>query len=452
MADNIFTQAIKLFKNGLPIHEVQPGSLIPTRYTNVNKNLANFIAPVQLSRIRADMKALRDSMSEAELAWYPHRVKQQQLYIDTILNGHVLACMNKRQDLTLLREWDFVNEAGEKNEDLKQLFKKPWFDKFIKYSLQAQFFGYSLISLGDVTNNEFKQLKLIKRWNVSPDRLNVTQFIYSISGVSFMEGDPAKWHVWVPTDNDIGVSDVGYGLLYPVAIYEILARNLLGNNADAAELYGMPIRVGKTNKTEEDERAEFIQAMLNMGSAGAILLDTMDELELVESKSMGQGYKIFPDLEARLEKKISKIFLGHADALDSTPGKLGAQQGDSPAEIAMKEKQLVDGSNIEDIVNSILIPKMMDIGFIINNQYKFKYSNNSELIQVRKDEDANNLQTATVAKTMADAGLKMDAKYFTERTGIECTEIVAPAPIAATKADLSFTKEQKNKLTKLYGK
>ena len=94
----------------------------------------------------------------------------------------------------------------------------------------------------------------------------------------------------------------------------------------------------------------------------------------------------------------------------------------------------------------------MDIGFIINNQYKFKYSNNSELIQVRKDEDANNLQTATVAKTMADAGLKMDAKYFTERTGIECTEIVAPAPIAATKADLSFTKEQKNKLTKLYGK
>ena len=35
--------------------------------------------------------------------------------------------------------------------------------------------------------------------------------------------------------------------------------------------------------------------------------DTLDELDLLESKWNGQGFKIYADLEQRCEKKISKI-------------------------------------------------------------------------------------------------------------------------------------------------
>ena len=33
----------------------------------------------------------------------PYRVMMQQIYIDTVLNGHVSACIQKRKNLTLLK-------------------------------------------------------------------------------------------------------------------------------------------------------------------------------------------------------------------------------------------------------------------------------------------------------------------------------------------------------------
>lgn len=419
---------------------------------NPTKNLSRYISPVQLQRIRHDVQLWREAISEAEQAWYPHRVKMQRMYVDTILNGHTKACYLKRKDLSLLRDWEFKNESEVLNDDLKKLFDKRWFANFLEYALEARFFGYSLIKLDDIVNDEFPKLGIIRRWNVSPDRFNVIQFVYSLSGAPFLE-DPFKdWHVWVPTNSDVGASECGYGLLYDVAMYEILARNALGFNSTAAELYGMPARIGKTNKTQEEERGNFEAALANMGSAGYIVLDAMgDEIELLESKGNGQGFKIYPDLEKRLEAKISKLMLGHADAIDSTPGKLGAGDGESsPAAQALRDKQTADGAFLEDVVNTILIPKMINLGFDIDTTYPFCFSNNAELTEQREKEDKNNLQTATIAYEMKQAGLKMDAKYFEERTGIVTTEIVEP--VAPPNPFGGFKEKTQNRLNKLYSK
>jgi len=439
---NIFERGLSAVKNAM-----QPTYAAPVNLNENPKNLGTYISPVQLLRVRSDMQTLKDSMTEMESAWYPHRVKAQRIYNDTILGGQTYACMEKRLDLSLLREWSFVDEKGNENEDLKKLFNKKWFGTFLKYALQAKFFGYSLIALNEIQNDEFKSIKIVRRWNVSPDRLNVTQFVYSLSGAQFMEEPFKNWHVYVKTDSDVGASDCGYGLLYNVAIYDILSRNLLGNNADAAELFGMPIRKGKTQKTDEGERQEFMNAMLKMGSAGAILLDAFDELELVESSGAGQGFKIYPDFEKRLEAKITKIFLGHADALDSTPGKLGSGDGEqSPAYLAMMDKQAVDGAFLEEVVNGELVPKMIALGFIIDTKFKFKFSNNQELIQKRKYEDEANDKTADIIYKLYQSGWKVEDKYITERTGIPVTEIVTPLPLQ------KLSEPVKNKLAKIYNK
>jgi hypothetical protein len=419
---------------------------------DIKKNLRNYITPVQLQRIRHDIQMWRDAISEAEQAWFPHRVKMQRMYIDTILSGHTLACVNRRKDLTLLREFVFTNENDEENDDLHKLFNKKWFAQFLNFALEAKFFGYSLIPLNDVVNDGFPKIGLIRRFNISPDRLNVTSYVYSIQGAQFLDKPYANWHVWVPTPTDVGISEVGYGELYSVAVYEIMARNLLGSNADAVELYGMPIRKGKTSKTDELERNQFEQALANMGSAGYILLDVMDELELVESKGMGQGYKIYSDFEKRLESKISKILLGHADAMDSVPGKLGATQGeDSPTHMALRDKQATDGAFLEDVVNDNLIPKMIKLGFNIDPQYKFRFSNNQEMIEKREKEDKNNLVTAQIAYQMKQAGLQYDPIDFEERTGIKTTLAPVASPIT-DKPKPEFSEKTKNRLKNLYGK
>ncbi len=414
---------------------------------DVKKDLGNFIAPVQLQRIRQDVASWRDSIVESENVWYPHRVKQQKLYIDTILNAQVSACMDRRRDLTMLRKWDFVNSKGKSDDKTLSYFldvvngqsqMKRWFNDYVNYSWDALAYGYSLISLGDLENDTFPNLSIIKRWNISPDRLNVTNFIYSLSGAQFMEDPYKNWHCYIPTTNEIGTSPCGYGFLYKVGIYEIFLRNLLGFNGDFVELFAQPYRVGKTTKTDEKERTEFASMLQQMGSSGWAMLDPDDAIEFIETALGGTGYNGYDNFEQRLEKKISKIILGHADAIDSIPGKLGNSKEKSPAEKAMEDKQTRDGLFVMNSVNDILIPRMRALGFNIPDDVKAVLKNDSEIMEL-------NNSIIAQAVEMTRGGLQMDMAYFTKQTGIPVS-----APAIPNKPE--FKESVKNKLDKLYGK
>ncbi len=418
--------------NTQPVTFGAPGSVAVRQgggSTDLARNLTNYIAPVQLQRLRHDVAMWREAVTEAENAWYPHRVKMQRMFIDVILNGHVYSLMDRRKDLTLLRDFCFKDQAGNDVETLKDLFNGDWFDLVINYALDALFFGYSLISLGDIEGDQFKNTSLIRRWNVSPFRLNVAEFIYSLSGAKFAEEPYKDWHIWVSTPSENGVGSCGYGLFYKIGLYEIFLRNTLGYNGDFVELFAMPYRVGKTTKTEESERAELESAIQNMGSAGYAIIDPMDEIQFLDTSTSGTGYKSYESLEQRCEKKVSKLILGHSDAIDSTPGKLGAGQvDDNPIAAALRDKQVKDGKFIERMVNGQLLPKMRALGFKIPEGIRFEYKNDAEREAFRAREDASNKVTAEIAQVMKNAGLKMDAKYFEERTGITTGEIEAPEP------------------------
>jgi hypothetical protein len=407
----------------------------PNRATLQQKNLAYAISPVQFVRIRQDIGSWREAINESELAYYPHRVKMQRMFQDTILNEHVIACMNRRQDLTLLRDFKICDEKGDESEELKTIFRNvqntnvgyvntaAWFDDFVSYCLDAQGFGYSLVGLGDIINDSFPDLNIIQRQNISPDRLTVGTLVYQIDGKRFLEEPFVDWHIWVPTPSKLGKSKCGYGYLYEIAKAEIYLRQNTAHNADYNELFGQPTRVGKTTKTDETERGNFEAALRNMGSSAYILLDDgVDEIELIEAKNSGTTYNTYSDFEKRNEQKVSKVILGHADALDSIPGKLGGGQGEeSPAETALSDKQTKDGIFIQNIVNTQLLPRMRKHGFKIPLNYHFEYKNDQEKEEFRRREDDSNTKTATLFKTIKDAGGKLTEeswKYFSERTGI----------------------------------
>ena len=59
------------------------------------------------------------------------------------------------------------------------------------------------------------------------------------------------------------------------------------------------------------------------------------------------------------------------------------------------------------------------------------------------------MQTAQIALTMKNAGLKMDAAYFTERTGIPAIESEAKEDVTEEEKK-TFTARVKNKLNNLY--
>jgi len=414
-----------------------------------SKNLGGYISPVQFDRIKIDIQGWRDAIREAEQAYYPHRVKMIRVTQDTIINGQVFAAMEKRKSLTLLKKFEITNGTTV-DEAATELLSKKWFKLLMNYILDKKFFGYTLVGLGDLVNNEFPNLQLIKRQNVSPDRHVLNTYIYSLSGINFL--DPTlkddrgesyfDWSMYFDTPTENAGSICGYGLLYKIAYYEILLRANIGYNATALELFGMPIRVGSTTKQDEYERATFAAALRDMGSQGWILKDPLDQVELVEASSkQGKGGG-FGDFEERMLKMINKIVLGHADAMDSQTGKLGSQ---TEVQEAIDTVEKADNEEMEIDINTIVLPKLIKLGFPIPLGYKFRIINNKEKEQTRTKQDASNKVTAEIFQTIKNAGGDPDWKYFSERTGIPVEKSEEPAPA-------NMTPSQQTKIKAMYGR
>jgi phage gp29-like protein len=408
------------------------------------------IIPLQMLRIRQDVTTRKAAIDEAERAYFPYRVKLQQMYVNTRENAFIRACIDRRKDLTLLRKWEFKNANNEVDENLTNLFCetiggktqiKSWFYNYINTVLDAIYYGYSLVYLGDIVNGEFPYIAPVKRQNVSPDRYNIGSFPYMTVGVDFLTDEQYKdWYIYASTPNELGTSPCGYGLFWELSIYEIFLRNLVGFNGDFVELFAQPFRVGRTNKTEEYERAAFESTLAQMGSSGyAILDDIGDSIEFIETSLGGTGYKGYTDFETRLEAKCSQLILGHADAIKSVPGKLGTQGEGSPAETALLDKQTKDAAYLLPYVNKVLFDKMRSLGFNIPDGSVACMMNDNE-----ENEIAGHF--ADMAVKMKQAGLQMDAEYFTEKTGIPVAQIQAPQPINP------IPQKAQNKLNLLYGK
>ena len=418
---------------------------------NLNKNVNNYRGLSQLARFKVDINFWREGLSELERPYYPYRVKVQQVYKDTQINGHVAACLERRYTLTLLRDFKLCDEQGNENEEWTKFFQKQWFYKYVRYVLEAEQYGYSLISLGDYIQDDFPKLTVCSRENISPDREIFSKFPYTPNGLEFTKTPFNNWHIWVTAPSDNGITGCGYGLLYKVAYYEILMRNNMGNNANYNQLFGMPIRWIKTNKGNEDEVKALEDYLASMASQSYLITDMMEEFNLVETKGTGNGSDTFGALEKRCADAISKLELGHANALDEQSGKLGASQGeDNPVRQALEDVQVKDGRLVEAVTNNQLLVKLRNIGIQIPVNLHFEFKNDHEIEEFRRREDESNKLTAEIAHTMKNAGLKMDAKYFEERTGIKTTEMEEPNPIVPPKQNMG--KQVQDRLNKIYAK
>ncbi len=415
----------------------------------VKRNLSNYISPVQLVRMNHDIRMWRQGVNEAEQAYYPQRIKMQRMYLDTALNGHVKACLAKRKRLTTLRKFELfdtnkkvIKGAGE------ALRKKKWFRKFLKYALDANFYGYSLIALGDIIDGDFPNITVVKRWNVSPDRFNVTSYDYSINGQDFRADLVKDWHIYVDTVNDDGTSPCGYGLFYNIAIYEIIMRNVLLWNTGFTERFSMPYVIAKTTKPS-DERDELEKTVSNMGANGYAITDPTDEIEFLEAHLAGTGWNGYDNLESRCQKIISKILLGHADALESTPGRLGADQGgdESPISKALSEVQIEDGDMIESVINEDLFPRLAKLGQMPEG-ITLGFLNNDEVQQTVERDNKNALDLAMIGAAMKKAGLTMDAGFFQKTTAIPTTVVEPPPPVIPGQHQLPPNDPKKEKEVK----
>jgi Protein of unknown function (DUF935) len=394
----------------------------PYKSSKKKKDINNEVSRLGVERYKVDAQDFIDAIDEAENAFYPNRVKMQQVLRETYLNPQVQACWNRRKGATMLKKNVFKTKDGKDNEEWTNFFNENFFREIKSYALDALMFGYSLINWDTITDGKISGIKVIKRENVLPDIKHVVEHIYATDGIAFENDKYKNWVLYVPTPSELGISNCGYGALLYCAMNEVYLRNTIGVNAEYLEKFGLPFVVGKTGLLEGEERDRFEDVVKNLRSGHYAVIDNnpSEQIELLQHDTSGNTAEIWTNFYELNHKLIAKVILGHGSALDSTTGKLGSQDEVTKAINDMTKHDMVF---IESVVNDNLIPKLRNLGFNIPDG-KFCHDNDQELQEEKKAEIEHLTAVATMVKTFKDSGNEVDIKWIEENTGIKLKKIV----------------------------
>ena len=174
-----------------------------------------------------------------------------------------------------------------------------------------------------------------------------------------------------------------------------------------AEVFGMPLRLGKYHPTAKPEEIDVLKmAVANLGSDAAAVFPESMEIELVEAAKNG-GQDFYQTLAEYLDAQISKGILGQTASSSGTPGKLGNDSLQSQVRDDIHDD---DAEQLEETINRDLIMPFIDLNFGPQANYP-------ELqLRALENKDINTLVNAL--QKLTPLGLQVEQSVVRDRIGL----------------------------------
>lgn len=379
-----------------------------------------------LTRTRQDISTWRAAMLQAESIIHPNRTELYRLYKDVVLDSHLSSLIDTRKNAILSSDF-IVTKKGKERLDKTEFITKKWFYDFTNYALDSLFWGFSLIQFGSFIDDEFTNLEIVPRQYVKPELGIVTATPYQLVGQSYLESPFKEWVIGVGDKHNLG-------LLAKAAPLVIWKKGALAAWAEYVELFGTPIRVGKTNTRDEATRSNMESMLKNMGTSAYGVFDTDDIIELVETRQVNAS-DIFDKLIDRCNSELSKLILGQTSTTDekSFVGAAGVH------ERVMHQVNEADEIFIENIFTYQLVPFL--------NLHNLAF--NGLKIESAEDDDLTLEEKSKIDIELLKTGLyTIPTEYILETYG---TPVVAISPIQPSTGSTTNTSSIKNKLSDYYG-
>lgn len=286
-------------------------------------------------------------------------------YYDTLKDAHVKACVRNRKLQTLRRKFQLVNEAGEQNPETTKMLKTKWFRQFISYSLDALFWGHSLIGFESLIDGQFCEVYLVPRDHVIPDLGIVTENVGDDKGIIYRKAfKNVSIEVW---DKD------SFGLLSEATPHAIGKRNVQTFWDEFSEVFGMPLRIAKTAQTDVKELNKLENFLSNMGRMGWGLFPEGTEIELKESTNK-DAYQVYDKRIDRANTEISKLITGVTMTMEDGSSRSQSEVHERVAEDIV----MADGDWLAEIINNDLLPFLILHGYPVAG-LEFTWDDSKEL-------------------------------------------------------------------------
>lgn len=288
----------------------------------------------------------------------PKRSNLYDIYSDTLIDLHLTGCISQRMGKTLLKSFVIKDADGKENEEAQKIFESQWFYDFMLYSLDSRFWGHSLIQLGDIITDangvmRFSEVELVPRKNVVPEFgvLLREQGDDPKNGIDYRTGSLADWCVEVGRKDDLG-------LLLKCAPHALAKKNMIAYWDVFGEIFGMPLRIGKTTSQNPSDRRQIEAMLADMGAAAWGLFPDGTDIEIKES-TRGDAYNVYLQRVNLSNSELSKGVLNQTMTIDS-----GSSLSQSETHLEVFENVCAaDHKLIQYIVNDRLLPKMLKHGF-----------------------------------------------------------------------------------------
>lgn len=270
---------------------------------------------IQLVRTLQDIQTYLSAVRHAENIQAPNRTNLYRLYQDVVIDAQVSTVMTSRKNAILGRNFNIIDINGDIDLNKTKLLNKgDWLYKFIGHALDSIFYGFSLIQfdykydfMGNKINDDFK-IDLVPRTNVCSEYGLVTPAMGQFTGgVEFFEAPYKYWNIPVGEIRDLG-------LLQKLSPLYIWKKNSFSSWAEFTEIFGVPMRIIKTDMTDENTKVNALHMMKNMGAGGAGIFDRNDLVEVLESKQSDGS--IFNNIIERCNTEIAKLVLGQTGTIE----------------------------------------------------------------------------------------------------------------------------------------
>ena len=308
--------------------------------------------------VQRDLASWRQAHQMAINVQNPNRLRLLDIYRDVDLDHHLSGCIGQLQGFIMSKSFKLSNDKDDNDEEALKYLETAWFKQFVKYVLQARYWGHSLIQLGDVITREdgtlaFDGVSLIPRKHVIPEYGRVTRNPGDgwESGIAYREPPYSDWLVEVGAPDDLG-------LYLKAAIQTIPKKYALAFWDSFAEMFGLPIRIAKTTSRDQKEIDRLGKMMETMGSKAWAVLPEESSIELKES-SRGDAYNVYDRRIDRANSELSKLVLFVTMTIEN-----GASLSQSKVHLKVLDNLIYEIADlVRDTVNDQLLPKMVKLGF-----------------------------------------------------------------------------------------
>jgi hypothetical protein len=375
------------------------------RVTKAQKEAFIQIAEQNANTTKKDVGTWTRARQSALSVTMPNRSLLYDVYDDAMLDLHLSGCIGQRKGMTEKKSFALADfKSGKANEDAMLIFESQWFKDFVSATLDSRFYGYSLVEFGSVLDNGtaplFEFCEVLNRRHVIPEHGVIVRSPYDDwhSGVSYREGELAEWCIGIGRRKDLG-------LLLKCAPQTLSKKNMMAYWDKFGELFGMPVRIGKTVSTDETEISNLTDMLQRMGAAAWGLFPEGTDIEIKET-GRGDAFQVYDRRIERANLEISKCILNQTMTIDS-----GGSYSQSEVHLEVF-RNVCDGDAdfVRDTVNGQLLPFLVKKGFPVSG-LRFNW---------RESVDYTPEQQVAIDRMVLD-NYEVEPSYIIEKYGIPVT-------------------------------